>query len=150
MTTDPIMDEIMAAIVVLHRGNRAGGRSELESIWARIADDPQPIHACTLAHYMADAQDNLQDELAWDLRALDAALSCTDADAQRHSQAMSIAAFMPSLHLNLADDYLKLGDLTRARNHLASARTFTDKLADDGYGLMIGRGIERVAREVGT
>jgi hypothetical protein len=145
MTDDPIMSDIMAAIAVLQRGNRAGGRRELEAVWARIADNPEPIHVCTLAHYMADAQDNPADELAWDLRALDAALSCTDDDAQRHSQVQTIAAFLPSLHLNLAEDYLKLGDMMRATHHLASARIFTDRLADDGYGRMIRGGIRRIA-----
>ena len=150
MTADPIMTEIMAAIAILQSGDRADGRRQLEAIWSRISDAPEPIHECTLAHYMADAQDDIADELAWDLRALNAALRCTDNDAQRHSQAVSIAAFMPSLHINLAEDYLNLGDVARSREHLASARGFCAELADDGYGRMIQRGIERIAKQVGA
>jgi hypothetical protein len=37
-----------------------------------IANDPAPIHECALSHYMADAQDDIADELAWDLSALNA------------------------------------------------------------------------------
>jgi hypothetical protein len=96
-SNDPIMTEIMAAIALLHGGDLSGARARLEAIWSRIADDPQPIHECTLSHYLADAQSDMADELAWDIRALNAALRCTDADAHRHSQALSIAAFMTSL-----------------------------------------------------
>jgi hypothetical protein len=149
VTTDPIMADIMAAIAVLQGGDRADGKAKLEAIWSRIESDPQPIHECTLAHYLADAQNNLADELAWDLRALDAGLRCSDADAQQHSRALSIAAFMPSLHVNLAEDYFKLGDKDRSRQHIASAREAVSHLADDGYGRMIRGGIERLARRLG-
>jgi hypothetical protein len=148
MSTDPIMTEIMAAIAKLHSGDRAGGRSGLEAVWSHIAKVPQPFHECVLSHYMADAQDDLEDELAWDRRALDAALRCTDADAQRHRQTLSIAAFMPSLHLNLGEDYFKLGDFARSKDHLVTARSLTSALADDAYGKLIHRGIERLARKL--
>jgi hypothetical protein len=145
MTDDPIMTDIMAAIAVLHGGDRAEARSRLHAVWSRIADDPQPFHECVLSHYMADAQEALEAELAWDLRALDAARRCTDAEAQRHQQGFSISAFMPSLHVNLAEDYLRLGDFARSRDHLASARSFIGNLAGDPYGQMIRRGVERLA-----
>ena len=148
MTTDPIMAEILSAVALLHGGDRAGARSRFEGIWSRIAGAPEPIHACTLSHYMADVQDDPAEELAWDIRALDSALRSTDADAQRHSQAVSIAAFMPSLHVNLAEDYFKLGDVARSRDHLASARNFLGSLPDDPYGRMIRRGIERLATKL--
>ena len=148
MTTDPIMDEIMAATAVLHGGDRPGGRSRLEAIWSRIANDPAPIHECALARSMADAQEDVSDELAWDLRALEAALRCTDADARSHSQAFSIAAFMPSLYANLAEDYFKLGDLAQSEINLASARNLAGDLADDAYGQLIQRGIERLGRQL--
>jgi hypothetical protein len=148
VTTDPIMTEIMAAIAKLHGGDRAGGRSRLEAVWSGIANNPEPFHECVLSHYMADAQDAIAEELAWDIRALDAALRCTDADAQRYQQTVSIPAFMPSLHTNLGEDYCKLGDFTRARVHLESARSCADKLGNDAYGQMIRSGIERLARKL--
>jgi len=145
---NPITAEITAAIQRLQGGDRAGGRGDLAAIWSRIAPDADPVHECLLSHHMADAQDDLADELAWDLRALDAALRCTEAAAQRHQPPVSIAAFMPSLHVNLAEDYFKLGDLARSREHLASAQGFACELADDAYGQMILGGIARLARKL--
>jgi hypothetical protein len=148
MTSDPIMSEITAAIAVLQGGDRSGGRRRLEAVWSRIADAPEPFHECVLSHYMADAQDVLADELAWDIRSLDAALRCT-AEVQFDRQAFSIAAFMPSIYLNLSDDYFRLGDFARARAHLASAREVIGVLADDGYGKLIRGGLERLEKKLG-
>jgi hypothetical protein len=39
---DPIMEEIRAATALLHAGDRARARSQLEAIWSRIARDTQP------------------------------------------------------------------------------------------------------------
>jgi hypothetical protein len=147
-TPDPIMADIFAAHALLQGGDRAGARRDLEAVWARIEADPDPMHECTLAHYMADAQDNPADELAWDHRALDAGLRCTDNDAWRHSQVRSIAAFMPSLHLSLAEDYFKFGDMPHSRHHLALAREFAGKLADDAYGQTIRERIERMPKRL--
>lgn len=141
MTIDEIKTEMMAATAMIRSGDRAGGRSRLEALLSQ--NDVDSIQECVLSHHIADAQDDPADELAWDLRALDAALHCTDADTLRHQ--MSIGLFMPSLHVNLAEDYLKLGDATLSRKHLASAREFAGHLADDPYGQMIRRGIERLA-----
>jgi hypothetical protein len=139
------MTEITAAAAVLQSGDRAGARARLESVWSRIAGDPEPVHECVLSHYMADVQDDPAEELTWDLRALDAALRCTDADARRHGQTFSVVAFMPSLHASLAGDYLKLGDVTRSREHLDAAQSFESALADDSYGQLIRSGIERLS-----
>ena len=43
-------------------------------------------------------------------------------------------ALYPSLHLNLAADYVKLGRPEAARTHLRRARGATGALADDSYG----------------
>jgi hypothetical protein len=107
------------------------------------------MHAVALAHRLADLQDDPADELAWDIRALNAALTCTDADAQRHSTVSSkIAAFMPSLHASLGVDYFKLGDFARSKEHLALARRFVGELADDAYGKNIRRWIDNLANDL--
>jgi hypothetical protein len=72
-----------------------------------------------------------------------------DERARKHHHSLTVAGFYPSLHLNLARDYQKLGDLPRAREHLAAARSSTSALADDGYGTMIRSGISRLAGELG-
>ena len=55
---------------------------------------------------------------------------------------------MPSLHVNLGENYFKLGDFARSKDHLSSARSFASKLADDAYGQMLRRGIERLAKQL--
>lgn len=149
MAADPIMDEIFAAFRLMRGGDRLGARSNLEAIWSRIEPDPEPMHEVALSHYMADAQDDPADSLAWNLRALDAIVRCTDSDVQRHSTATSrIAAFLPSAHLNLGLDYFKLGDFAHAKEHLDCARSFAGELADDAYGQNIRRWIERLAKDL--
>lgn len=142
------MTEITTAVALLHGGNRAGARSQLQEVWSRISNAPLAFHKCVLSHFMADAQDAVTEELAWDIRALDAALHCTDAETQCYHHSLSILALMPSLHLNLAEDYFNLGDFSRSRNHLESACGLTGELPDNSYGQMIKRGIERVAKNL--
>lgn len=87
---------------------------------------------------MADTQDDPADELAWDLRALAAAQVLTDERVAEHGDALAVRAFYPSLHLNLAADYVKLRRPATARIHLDRARDTSGVLAedgaDDGYG----------------
>ena len=141
MTTDPIVTEMMAAVAMAKGGDRAGARSRLESLLGRFGEDPDPYYECVLSHHLADVQDDLAEELAWDHRALDAALRCAE---ERHQA--SIAGFMPSLHTSLAQDYYKLGDFARSREHLDAGRGFTGHLADDAYGQLILGAMARLAK----
>ena len=95
---------------------------------------------------MADAQDDPAEELAWDLRALEAVQRCSDDDVRRHTPAQSLAVFMPSIHLSLAFDYLKLRNIAASREHLALARGFEWALPDDDYGKMIRDGMANLAQ----
>ncbi len=70
---DAVMTRIGQAVILLHAGDREEARNRLGEIWSEIGEAGPPLHRCTLAHYMADAQDDPADELAWDLRALTAA-----------------------------------------------------------------------------
>ena|SRR5579871_1237173 len=135
-------NEIIAAVAMLQGGERVRGRATLESIWLRISHAPNPIDECVLAHYLADVQDEPAEELAWDLRALNAAMRCTDAEARQLHPTLSISALLPSLHLNLAEDYWNFKEFAQSRTHLAKARLLTATLSDDGYGRMIRFGIE--------
>lgn len=56
----------------------------------------------------------------------------------------SVAGLHPSLHLNLADVYLRLGDHGRAAEHVASCKAALEALDEGGYGQMIADAIERV------
>ncbi|MFJ3966408.1 hypothetical protein [Streptomyces sp. NPDC090036] len=70
---DAVMTRIGQAVILLHAGDREEARNRLGQIWSEIGEEGDSLHRCTLAHYMADAQDDPADELAWDLRALTAA-----------------------------------------------------------------------------
>lgn len=145
---DEVMARITAAIERHHAGDAEDARQRLAAIWDEISPDGDVFHRCVLAHYMADTQDDPRDELTWDLRALAAADSLTDERAQQHHGSLQVRGFYPSLHLNLAEDYRKLGDIPRARTHLAAAQCAASALPDDGYGAMIRGGIARLAERL--
>ena len=96
----------------------------------------------------ADVQDDAAEELKWDLRALEAADSLTDERAAHAGVASPVAGFYPSLHLNLAECYRKLGDLQRAREHVRRGIAAVGTLGDDSYGRMIKGGLDRLAERL--
>lgn len=105
---DAMMSRIGQAVMLHHGGDREEAQGRFLGLWAEIGEDGDPLHRCTLAHYMADTQDDPSDELAWDLRALSAADSLTQERLAEHEASLALRAFYPSLHLNLAADYVKL------------------------------------------
>ncbi|MBK3579901.1 tetratricopeptide repeat protein [Streptomyces sp. MBT65] len=154
---DALLTRIGQIVMLHHGGDREEARDRLLGLWVELGEDGDPLHRCTLAHYLADTQDDPTDELAWDLRALSAADELTDGrdagDTAREG-ASAVRAFYPSLHLNLAADYVKLGRSDAARTHLDRARGACAVLADDGYGngvrAAIGRLELRLDTEEGT
>jgi tetratricopeptide (TPR) repeat protein len=128
------MDRIGAAITLGRQGDRASARARLAQIWTEISVGGDAFHRCVLAHYLADLYDEPREELAWDLRALEAAGSLTDERVQEHHASLRIRGFYPSLHLNLADVYRRLGEPAKAREHLEEAVRRVDALGDDAYG----------------
>ncbi len=98
---------------------------------------------------MADVQDEVQDELIWDLRALEAADRITDDRAVQAGVKSPVSGFYPSLHLNLGECYRKLGDADRAREHLRLGQTAAEALPADGYGQLVEAGLDRLAERLG-
>ncbi|MFI2084043.1 hypothetical protein ACH43Y_27260 [Streptomyces rubiginosohelvolus] len=141
---DAVMTRIGQAIMLLHGGDREEARNRFGALWSELGADGDALHRCTLAHYMADTQDDPGDELAWDLRALTAAEGAGDGRAAEHRDLPAVRAFYPSLHLNLAADYLKLQRPDSARIHLRRARAAAESLADDGYGGGVRAAIDRL------
>ncbi|MFC8228393.1 hypothetical protein [Streptomyces sp. NPDC057287] len=146
------MTRIGQAIMLLHAGDREEARNRFGTIWSEIGESGEALHRCTLAHYMADTQDDPGDELAWDLRALTAAESVTGEPvtdpATEHRDAGAVRAFFPSLHLNLAADYLKLHRFGAARIHLDRAWDAVGVLEGDGYGGAVRAGIRRMEQRL--
>ncbi|MTD53171.1 hypothetical protein GKO32_04140 [Amycolatopsis sp. RM579] len=149
MDNDAQPDRMMAAIgeaMVLGRGgDAAGARTRLIALWEQVGATGDPLCRCTIGHYLADLCDDAAEALTWDVRALDAADALTDDRAKAHHASLSVAGFYPSLHLNLADNYRRLGSFAAAARHLEEARRRLGALADDGYGQTVRAGVDHVA-----
>ncbi|MEV8633805.1 hypothetical protein AB0395_19315 [Streptosporangium sp. NPDC051023] len=151
MTTDATMTRIGQGVELHHhQGQREAARDLFTQIWDDIGGEQgDPLHVCVLAHSMADVQDDVHQELMWDLRALAAADLVTDERVGQAGVTLSAAGLYPSLHLNVSECYRKLGDLGRAREHLQQAQAKIGALGDDGYGQLIKGGLKRLAEQLG-
>ena len=150
MFADPALARIGEAVALNHgRGQPVAARDLFARLWDEIGGERgDPLHVCVLAHSMADVQDDVEQELLWDLRALEAAGRLTDARLAQAGVPQSVAGLSPSLHLNLADCYRRLGDPGRAREHLDRARADLGALGDDDYGRLIRDGLARLAQQL--
>jgi hypothetical protein len=145
MITDETILRIGQAVQLSHQGGREAARVLFAEIWDDIGGERgDPLHVCTLAHAMADVQDDVRQELVWDQRALAAADRLTDARLAQAGVTLSVAGLYPSLHLNLSECHRRLGDLDRAREHLRQAQTTIGALGDDGYAQLIRAGLQQV------
>ncbi len=142
---DETLTRIGQGVELGQRGERAAARRLFAEIWQQVAPTGDALHRVGLAHAMADVQDDVNEELAWDLRALEAAESVTDKRADEAGVLGPVAGLYPSLHLNLGEDYRKLGDLRAARHHLELGQQAAQALGDDGYGRMIRGGLVGLA-----
>ncbi|HEX6356285.1 hypothetical protein [Actinophytocola sp.] len=149
MIMDPTLIRIGEAVQLSHGGERDAARLLFAEIWDEIGGEQgDPLHVCTLAHAMADVQDDARQELVWDERALAAADLLTDARVAEAGVALPVAGLYPSLHLNLSECHRKLGDLDLAREHLKRAQATIGALGDDEYGQMIKKGLEQIAEQL--
>ncbi|MFF3004326.1 hypothetical protein ACFVTF_16125 [Kitasatospora sp. NPDC057940] len=138
------LDGVQAA----QRGRTAEARASFEELWAALGERGDVFHRCVLAHYLADLQDDPQDELEWDRRALAAADSLTAERAQTYESALQVRAFYPSLHLNLASDHLKLGEPDLAREQLERAVRSLDALPEDAYSAGIRSAVDELRQRL--
>ncbi|WP_051835995.1 hypothetical protein [Streptomyces sp. NRRL WC-3549] len=143
------MTRIGQAVMLLHGGDREEARNRFRILWEELGERGSALHRCTLAHYMADTQDDPEDELDWDLRALAAAelpgAGPEGPDATR--EAVAVRAFLPSLHLDLAADYLALRRFEAARTHLDQAWEAVGALgveSEDGHGEAVRAALGRL------
>lgn len=129
------------AVALGRSGDVAQAREQLLALWPTVrGDDPDTAyHRCILCHYLADLYPDPAESLIWDLRALDAA-DIAPAD--------SVAGFTPSLCLNLADAFRRLGAEEAARTYLRDAVAAVGTLPDNDYGSWIRSCIDDVAREL--
>jgi hypothetical protein len=79
MDTDLLLQRVEAAIELQQNGQKDTARQLFADLWREIGPAGDPPCRCRLAHHMADLQDEPEEELRWDLRALEAAALLTDA-----------------------------------------------------------------------
>jgi hypothetical protein len=149
LENDPVMARIHAAQLRAAAGERAGAVADLAALWDEIGGEAgDPLHAVSLAHFVADLQDDPADELEWDRRALRVADGLTDGRAQRYHSSLAVRGFYPSLHLNLAADHIKLGDPASAHHHLDRAEAGFADLPPGDYADMITGAVARLRSEL--
>ncbi|MFB7918864.1 hypothetical protein [Streptomyces sp. NPDC056061] len=117
-------------------------------LWSTTDATGDPLHRCSLAHYMADLHEDPAQALARDIRALDAADALTDQRVQAHHAGLQVAGFHPSPHLDLADNYRRLGSFDAATEHIGAAREHAPNLPRDAYGALLRSAIEQVAEAI--
>ncbi|MFC4128599.1 hypothetical protein [Nocardia rhizosphaerae] len=146
--TDHVMARITDAVTEFRSGDTDSARTALVALWAELGPAGDPLHRCALAHYLADTYDDPAEALVWDLRALDAADVLTDTRLHAHDASLRVAGFYPSLHLNLADNFRRLGSFPAARRHLDVAGESLGTLAADDYGALIRTAVAEVTELV--
>lgn len=145
---DPTMEAIGQAVTEGRTGNTLSARQKLLTLWSAIGVTGDPLHRCSLAHYLADLYEDPAQALAWDVRALDAADAVTEQRVQEHHASLHIAGFYPSLHLNLADNYRRLGSFDAATEHINAAKEHAPNLPQDAYGAFLRTALDEVAEAI--
>lgn len=143
-----MMQRIHRGIEHVQRGERELARHVLQQAWNDLSPDGDPLHRCAAAHTMADVQDDPRDELTWDLRALAAAAQISDEHVAEAGVDGPVLGFYPSLHLNLADVYRRLGESSFALDHIRLGLAALEHLAPNPYLAEIRRSLERIGREL--
>lgn len=137
---------VLAAVAEAQTGEPASGRQRLLSCWAQTGTGDH-AYRCVLAHYLADLQDSLDEEVAWDRTALEEHQHLPG-DALTPVGIPDVAGLAPSLHLNLGDGYLRQGRVTEATEQLRQGQAALGVLADDGYGRMVRDGLARLGDRI--
>ena len=137
MEDSAMIDMIGRAQDLVANGDREGALALYNALWAEATRVEDQYQACIVGHFMAHAHIEPEAQLVWHLRALQRANAVGDE---------RVLAFYPSLHANLGDVYLRLGNLAQAQEHIDKAREAEHILPDDGYGRMIRSLIVRLTQ----
>ncbi|GLY97762.1 hypothetical protein [Actinoplanes sp. NBRC 103695] len=137
MTTSPespVYAAILEGIGLREQGRPTDAKALMEPLVADVESGEDAFAKVFLAHSLADVQEEPEDELAWDLRALAFMDELTDQQAVGRGNAGGKNALLPSLHLNLAEDYRRLGDEAGAHRHFELGKAYLEALSGDAYG----------------
>lgn len=139
-------EDITSAVGLALAGDKQQGCDALAECW-QATTGTDHAQRCVIAHYLADLQSLLDDEVAWDEAALAEHAHVTDEDLAPVGIA-SAAGLAPSLHLNLGDGYLRQGRVDAASAQLAAGIQARSALGTDGYGGLIRSGLDRLQQRI--
>ncbi|MFB8047506.1 hypothetical protein ACFC8F_40190 [Streptomyces hydrogenans] len=142
------MEAIGQAVAEGRTGDTASVRRRLLALWSAIGVSGDPLHRCSRAHYRADLYEDPAQALTWYVRALDAADAVTDHRGQEHHAGLHIVSFHPSPHLNLADDYRRLGSFEAVTEHIDAAKEHAPELPRNPYGDLVRGAVQEVAEAI--
>jgi hypothetical protein len=137
---------VLSAVGQAQTGDRTSERDRQLSCWAQSTSGDH-AYRCVLAHYLADPQDSVDDEVGWDRIALDERAHLRD-DALTAVGIPDVAGLARSLHLNLGDGYRRQGRVVEAAERLRQGQAALRGIADDGYGRMIRDGLTRLGARI--
>ncbi|MEO7448944.1 MAG: hypothetical protein ABI336_11790 [Humibacillus sp.] len=139
-------EAITAGVALALGGDREAGGRSLIDCW-NDSVEVDFAQRCVIAHYLADLQPDLGDEVLWDERALVAYQHVADDDLAPIG-IDTASGLAPSLHLNLGDGYLRQGRLEDAKRQLDAGLAARDALPDDGYGALVRKGLAGLAQRI--
>ena len=119
-------------------GKKAEARELFKTAWESATND---FEAFTAAHFLARQQDTAQENLRWNLVALERANAVTDED---------VSGAMPSLYLNIGKSYEDLKNIEEARKNYLLAKEKADAIPAGKYGEMIKSGISAALKRTGV
>lgn len=137
---------IIEAIAVALGGEKERGGKLLLDCW-NATKPTDHTYRCVLAHYLADTQNELGQEVVWDEIALQEHAFLEDADLAPMGIA-SARGLLPSLQLNLADGYHRQGKNDLAKDHVDQGLNAAEALNEDGYGQMILAGLNNLVQRI--
>ncbi|MET4059370.1 hypothetical protein ABIB35_000901 [Arthrobacter sp. UYP6] len=138
--------DVLASVAAALGGDKAEGKRLLSACWENTADVDH-AQRCVLAHYLADVQDGIDDEITWDERALTEHGFLCETDLAPVG-IPSVQGLLPSLHLNLGDGYLRRGRIGLAQKHRHAGQVHSSHLTHDGYGAMIRSGLKNLGDRI--
>jgi hypothetical protein len=139
--------DLMQRVAEAQTRPREDAARSLAALWTELGEHAS-VARLAIAHALADLQDDPEEELKWDLRALTVADRLTDGDLAHAGIEFPTRALYPSLHLNAGEAYRKAGELDNARTHARKGRAALNALGEDPYGGMLTDGFARLEARI--
>lgn len=136
----------MSAVALALTGDKDKGRAALIRCWDSTSG-VEHAQRCAIAHYLADLQPSIEDEVAWDEVALSEHAHVTDEDLASLG-VPSAAPLAASLHLNLGDGYLREGRVPAAGVQLAAGLDACGALPNRRIRALIRSGLDRLQHRI--